>query len=122
MNLKFEKNKILRELKKNNKEYEFKRFKLDRFKQQTNEVESVTIIKGIYHEVNNYISITDKNETLRRTKKQPMVLCLLEDASLIQKDDIVELNNKVYSVNGINDIQEWGIIADISLEVLDDGI
>ena len=85
-------------------------------------------ILGLYHEVNAYIGIDMKDTTQVRTsmgkfKKQPRILCLWEsfDKSGIQIGDYTIINGKKFKVTGVTNIQEWNIIADISLEVVDDG-
>ena len=50
-----------------------------------------------------------------------MILCLYEDAKFLKMDDFVKINSKTFKVTGIVNIQEWNIIADISLEVIDNG-
>jgi hypothetical protein len=53
-----------------------------------------------------------------------MILCLYEStASLVlQIGDIVEINSRTFKVTGVANIQEWNLISDISLEVIDNGI
>lgn len=53
-----------------------------------------------------------------------MILCLYEDTAFLalQVGDIVNINAKTFKVTGVTDIQEWNLISDISLEVVDDGI
>ena len=122
VNTKFEAYKLRRELKKVGIEYEFKRAKLNVFKEPTKEDEVVGKLKGLYHEQNSNVSVTTGETTRTRTKKVPMILCLYEDAKFLKLDDIVKINSKTMKVTGVVNIQEWNIIADISLEVVDDGI
>lgn len=122
INTKFEAYKIRRELKRIGKNYEFKRAKLNAFKEPMNEEDSVGKIVGLYHEQNGNISITTGDTTQTRTKKIPMILCLYEDVNFLKIDDKVKINSKTFKVTGIVNIQEWNIIADISLEIVDNGI
>lgn len=122
INTKFEAYKIRRELKKVGTEYKFKRAKLNDFKEPTDENELAGKLLGLYHEQNSYVSVTVSDATQTRTKKVPMILCLYEDAKTLKFGDIVEINSKKLKVTGIVNIQEWNIIADVSLEVIDDGI
>lgn len=119
VNNKLEMYKLRRELKKIGKEYTFKRAKLNQFKEPINETDDVGKLIGLYHEQNGNISITTGETTQTRTKKVPMILCLFDDAKFLNVGDIVEINSKVFKVTGIANIQEWNIIADISLEVSD---
>ena len=127
VNKSFEEKKIKRELKRSGIDYEFKRIIKNEFEEADGEAEVIGKIKGIYHEetaVNGIITITVKDNVQVRSKKSPVILCLYEDtASLALKvGDIVEMANKTFKVVGISNIQEWSIIADISLEVIDDGL
>jgi hypothetical protein len=124
VNTKFEAYKICRELKKSGKEYEFERANLNDFKEPTSAHSPVGKIVGLYHEQNGHISIVTGDTTQTRIKKVPMILCLYENVKSlkIQNGDIVKINSKNFKVTGIINIQEWNIIADISLEVIDDGV
>lgn len=122
VNTKFEAYKLRRELKRIGKEYEFKRAVLNKFKEPTNESVSAGKLIGLYHEQNSSVSVTTGETTQTRTKKVPMILCLYEDAKTLKLGDIVEINSKKLKVTGVVNIQEWNIIADISLEVIDNVI
>ena len=123
INTKFEAYKLRRELKRVGKEYEFERAKLNAFKEPIkNSDMSVGKLSGLYHEQSSRISIATGDTTQTRTKKNPMLLCLYEDANFIKIGDSVKINSKKYKVTGIVNVQEWNVIADISLEVFDDGI
>lgn len=124
INTKFEAYKIKRELKRSGIEYEFKRNGNNEFNEPVGEPSSVGTITGLYHEQNGSIQITTGDTTQTRTKKVPMILCLYEDAAslALQIGDIVKINTKTFNVTGITNIQEWNIISDISLEVVDVGV
>ena len=122
VNTKFEAYKLRRELKRIGKEYEFKRAKLNDFKEPTKDSVVAGKLTGLYHEQNSNVSITTGDTTQTRTKKVPMILCLYEDATFLKIGDKVKINSKDFKVTGVVNIQEWNIIADISLEVIDDGI
>ena len=49
-----------------------------------------------------------------------MILCLY-DNDILKINDFVIINNKTFKVTGVTNIQEWNIICDISLEVVDNG-
>lgn len=124
INTKFEAYKIKRELKRSGIDYEFKRTEKDDFGEPTDELKVVGKLRGLYHEQNSTIQITTGDTTQTRTKKVPMILCLYEDtASLILKvGDVVKINAKTFKVTGVTNIQEWNLISDISLEVVDSGV
>ena len=120
INTRFEVYKLQRELRKSGVLYEFRRPHVDDFNQKSNEYEEDTIdVLGIYHEQNSYITLQSDESSVTRFKKIPMILCEYEQAKLIKKDDTVTINGKDLIVTGVTNVQEWGLIADISLEVLD---
>ena len=82
----------------------------------------VCTIKCLYHEQNSNIQITTGETTQVRTKKIPMLLCLYENTDLLEPGDFMILNEKKYKVTGIVNIQEWNLLGDISLEVVDNVI
>lgn len=122
VNTKFEAYKVRRELKRIGKEYEFKRAKLNDFKEPTKDSVVAGKLTGLYHEQNSSVSVTTGDTTQTRTKKVPMILCLYEDATFLKMGDMVKINSKTFKVTGVVNIQEWNIITDISLEVVDNGI
>lgn len=124
INTRFEAYKIKRELKRSGIDYEFKRTEKNKFGESTEELKDVGTLKGLYHEQNGTIQVTTGETTQFRTKKVPMILCLYEDtASLVlQVGDIVKINGKTFKVTGVINIQEWNLISDISLEVVDNGV
>lgn len=124
INTQFEAYKIKRELKRSGIDYEFKRSDMNDFGEPVGELVLVGTIKGLYHEQNGSIQITTGDTTQVRTKKIPMILCLYEDTArlVLKVGDELKINNKTLKVTGIVNIQEWNIIADISLEVVDNVI
>ena len=121
INTQFEAYKIKRELKRSGIDYEFKRSGVNDFGEPGGEPTVVGTIRGLYHEQNSSVQVTTGDTTQVRTKKIPMILCLYEDAAslVLQVGDELKINNKTLKVTGVVNIQEWNIIADISLEVVD---
>ena len=124
VNTKFEAYKIKRELKRSGTEYEFKRFEKNKFDEPVEQEAVVGKLVGLYHEQNASVQLTTTDVGKTRSKKTPMILCLYEDtASLVLNvGDFVKINTKTFKVTGIVNIQEWNIISDISLEVVDSGV
>ena len=137
VNKDFEAYKLKRELKRSGIDYEFKRKGMNEFGEPSGELVPIGVIRGLYHEENSNIQITTGDTTRIRTKKIPMILCLYEDTTSLgsdneptlnekelglKVDDQVIINGKTFKVTGIVNIQEWSIIGDISLEVIDDGL
>lgn len=122
INTKFEVYKLNREIKRSGQSYNFYRYDVNDFNERIDDPISICIIEGIYHEEISNVQTTPVDGGLARTKKIPMILCVLnEDVLNLEMEDFVEINNKMYKVSGVNDISNWGLIADISLEVVDDG-
>lgn len=124
INTKFEAYKIKRELKRSGNDYEFKRIGKNEFGEPKGNPVTIGKLKGLYHEQNGRVQISTGDTTQIRSKKIPMILCLYEDtASLVlQVGDFVEINAKVFKVTGVVNIQEWNLVSDISLEVVDSGV
>ena len=124
VNKKFEIYKVKREIKKSGIEFEFERPKSNAFKEYTDRSTSLGKLRGLYHEQNGHIQSTPSDAAQVRTKKIPAILCLHEDVALLdlRNGDVVKINSKTFKVTGIVNIQEWNAIADISLEVVDDGV
>jgi hypothetical protein len=137
INTRFEAYKLKRELKRSGIDYEFQRLGANDFGEPDDEPTVVGSLKGLYHEQNSNIEITTGDTTRVRTKKIPMILCLFDDTTSLgsdnepaldekelglKVDDQVVINGKTFKVTGIVNIQEWSIIGDISLEVIDDGL
>ena len=124
INKEFEAYKIKREIKRSGIDYEFKRLGTNEFKESGSVEKSVGNLRGLYHEENGTVQITTGETTQIRTKKVPKILCLYDDAASLSLcvGDLLHINKRTLKVTGVVNIQEWNIIADISLEVVDDGI
>lgn len=123
INTKFEAYKLKRELLRSGIVFKFKRNSKNEFGEDNKEPEIIGEIKGLYHEQNSNIQTIAGDTTRSRTEKIPMILCLHEDAVKIgvKVDDYIEFNDKVFKVSGVVNVQEWNVISDISLEVIDNG-
>lgn len=123
INKKFEAYKIKREIKRSGCNYNVLRKGLNEFGEPTSDTQYVGNINALYHEENSNIQITTGDTTQVRTKKIPMLLCIYDDFNVkgFSVGDFVKINLKTFKITGIVNIQEWGIIGDISLEVFDDG-
>lgn len=125
VNTTFEAYKMKRELKRSGIDYEFKRSEKNAFGEPIDtQPKVVGTLKGLYHEQNSNVEITTGDTTQVRTKKIPMILCLYEDAAslCLSVGDTVQFNGKMFALTGVVNVQEWNIIADISLEVVDNGV
>lgn len=100
-------------------EYVFSRQALDKFGQPLDDTEEQIKLKGIYHESNGYIQTTGSDATVIRTEKSPMILCLFEDGNKVKQGDTITIEGKMLKVSGVLNIQNYSIVADISLEEVD---
>lgn len=122
LNTKFEAYKLVRELKRCGRLYTFFREGKNQYGEPNGTPAQVCCMIGLYHEQNSNIELMTGDTTQIRTKKIPMILCLCEQETLLLKQgDYMLLHGKKFVVTGIVDVQEWGIILDISLEVVDSG-
>lgn len=126
INNKFEAYKLEREIKRSGRTFAFKRQSVNDYGEPiAGEDEVVYVVTGLYHESNSYVSLTTGDTTQHTSKKKPMVLCLFndlhfsKDGDKITTGDYVEFGCKKYEVTGFTDVQNWGIVCDISLEVRD---
>lgn len=129
-NLKLETHKLARELKKSGVDYEFLRHEDNDFGEASGKLTSVATISGLYHESNAYVSKSNGDYGVSRTKKEPQLLVLASDYmdSGIKMDDEVHIKQlgactypKVIRLTGAVDIGNWGLIIDLSFEEVDDG-
>lgn len=123
MSYKFEQAKLKRLLSMYGTEYHFERLKKDEYGDIADPQEIVETfdIIGIYHEVSQGIKMEVGSETRYRTEKQPFILAMYENASMLLVDDILECNNVKYKVIGVHNVHNLNVYGDISLEVVDDG-
>lgn len=123
VNKEFEVYKLKRELLRSGIEVKVKRRKVNMFGEPSEAPEVIGFLQGLYHEQNSNIQITTSDAIQIRTKKIPMILCLFYEIEClsIKPGDFIIMNGKEFKVTGIVNIQEWNLIADVSLEVVDDG-
>lgn len=123
INTRFEAYKIKREIVRSGKAFIIFRHDKNEFGEDLEEPFQIGEITGIYHEQNSNIQIVSGETTRNRIEKIPMILCLFDEIKPlgIKPDDYIFINDKRYDITGIVNIQEWSIIADISLEVVDNG-
>lgn len=121
INNKFEVYKIKREIKRSGTHYMFTRAVANEYGEPSKDWENVGVLNGLYHEQNEHVSISMGDTTQTRTKKIPSILCLYDDAAFLNLSvgDKTSINGKIMNVTGVVNIQEWNMIADISLEVVD---
>lgn len=110
------KHQVKNEIARSGQEYQFKRKKENKCHQIVGE-EDIAIVKGIYHETNGYISLLKADASMVQSKKVPTILTLKENAIGIEQGDYTEIAGNKYKVTGVLDVQNYGIVVDISLEM-----
>lgn len=122
MNLKMEKHKMIQQIQRSGTSYVFERLGLNKYNERDLELPNERFeLFGVFHEVSDHLNVQMSDEVRFRTKKIPSIMCLWEDAQVVRVDDLVVINTRTYKVNGVINLNEWNIVADISLEVIDDG-
>ena len=80
------------------------------------------VVRGVYHETTEgHLTKSATDATTLRQKVSPMLLCLWEEAVRLLHTDQAKLNGKTYQVNEIRNMGEANIVADISLEEIQNG-
>lgn len=121
INTQFEAYKIERELKRSGVDVSFMRKAKNAYGEDTDTSLLVCVAKCLYHVETGYLQVSTQEGAQTRFKRIPKLLCLKDDVLPVRMGDVVVYKGKTYSVCGVDDIQEWGIIADVSLEVVDNG-
>lgn len=113
-----EKKAVEREITKNGSTYTVKRSKVDKYGEPTQEVEEVTTLRGLFHISKGFIIKNTSDGSQTKTKGQPMILALWKECETIRNGDFVVINGNTYKITDKNNIEEYNIIADISLEAV----
>lgn len=109
---------VEREITRNGSTYTVNRNKVDKYGEPTQEVEEVATLRGLFHISKGFITKNNSDGSQTKTKGQPMILALWEECKTIQNGDFVVINGNTYKITDKNNIEEYNIIADISLEVV----
>lgn len=113
---KWELSKVTREIKTHGEAYTFSRYKLDSRNERTDETEKIAEIKGLFHTVKSYLTKTVGDGNVTHSKGQPVILISYEDGKILSMDDIVTVGDMTYHVTGLNNVEQYGILLEVSLE------
>lgn len=120
--MKMELHKVLREIQIHGTEYTFLRKKVDNYGEPTKEEpEQIANVKGLFHVSKGYITQNIQDGTKTHSKGQPMLMVAHENVGEIKTEDFFVINGNKYKVVEKNNIQEYNIVTDISLELVLDG-
>lgn len=117
----FQRNKVNRLILVNGKTFLFRRQKLNEFNEPINDDFEEIEVRGIYHEVSGYVTKNANDNSVTRSKPQPMILCTVEEAAMLKKNDVLVFNGRKYIVVDFMNLNEYDICADVSLEVFENG-
>lgn len=120
LNTAFQTCKLRRALKIQGKEYLFKRYGANKFKEKTPvELDSISI-KGIFHNTTSYTDIAEGASTKKQRKFTPMLMVLHEDYIVkpVLTGDVTEFMGQRYKVTGVENVEESDYAINISLEVV----
>ena len=98
--------------------YQFNRDKLNKYKESTGEQELIAELKGVLHSTASYVTKTATDGSTITAKQSPQILTNDPKAKLLHIDDKVIIDNCIYKVTGVLDINMLGLAFDISLEVI----
>ena len=114
--------KIEREIKTNGFVYQVCQDKVDEYNQLTGEAETIKMIQALYHTSNAYKKRSTADSTMTYSEKQPMLLTTYEEVKeLLDKQNLfIVVNNTRYNFVAFENVQDYNIIYDISLEVVID--
>lgn len=122
MVLAFERRKLEKELARHGKEFVFLKKKENQYGEAVGDEIVVTKILGLFHEQSVVSQLNTVEGMQYRTKKIPMILCLYSrEIEKIKLGDYVLFNGKRFNFVSTENINEWNLIADISLELVDNG-
>lgn len=98
--------------------YTFQRFGKDSYHQPTTTVIYSKALKGVYHESSAYSPLATSDAGRVGNSPQPMLLTEFGDSKGLQKGDTVVIATKTYRVTDVRDVGDFGIIGEVSLEVV----
>lgn len=129
INTRFELYKLRRTLMRNGIDVTFYRKPKNEYGEPSGVGFKICTVRCLYHESNSFKTFATADGSTTVTEKKPMLLCAVDDLknNNIEAGDYTVLDDAVYGGKkalrfvGVDDIQNFGIIADISLEVVEDG-
>lgn len=120
--LKLELNKVLREIKVHGMDYTFFKRMSDEYGEPIQDkIEVVALKKGLFHISKGFISKKVSDGTSVHGKGQPKLLMSFDDSKEINIDDFFRTSGNIYRVVEKNNIQNYDIVTDLSLELVING-
>ena len=75
-------------------------------------------VNGLFHETTQHVLLVQTEGSTVKQKPTPSILCLLSDTTSLVQGDEATIGGKLHKITDIKDIENAGIIADISLGVV----
>lgn len=115
-------NKIRRQILWNGEEFTFNRYKVNEYKELTDEIEKSITVKGIFHEGGGYggmlnIELYERDGARSISSMKPMILCLYEDGKELLIDDEVVIAGSKFRVVEKNNVKQIDVAFEVSLEL-----
>lgn len=113
----FLRNKVSRQVNMNGSSFSFTKVYVDEFNQVQISEESVEV-RGLFHQTTSFIKEETGTGSRVKKKPSPMILMLSEEASKLEEDFQVVISGKTYKVVDKMDVNNFGVVFDVSLEVV----
>lgn len=113
--------KVKREIQIHGDEYTVYKQKTDSYGETTSDIEEIQKVSGLFHITKGYTTQTISDGTRIKAKAQPMLMICMEDSEQIKNGMFVIINNNRYNIVDKNNIQEYNIVVDLSLELVQNG-
>lgn len=99
--------------------YAFSRYNENEYGEKNENLEEFAEIRGLFHNGSSphvKVTTTDAGSIIEKTA--PYIMATWIDAEKLHLDDQVEINGKIFKVTGVENIGQFNLIGEISLEVL----
>lgn len=118
----FLENKIKRQILWNGQKFIFNRYRINEYKELTDEVEKTIEVNGIFHEGGGYggilnIELYERDGARSVSDMKPMILCLYDDGKELRIDDEVEIAGSKFRVVEKNNVKQINVAFEVSLEL-----
>lgn len=114
--LQSELHKITREVNQYGENYVFWRDDVDKYGEPTGTTRNIADVKGLFHTERSYVSKNASDATTTHATGTPMILARYDDAKDIKLADWLTINGKTFKVVDVNDVMEYNIVVNISLD------
>lgn len=113
--------KVKREIQIYGDEYTVYKQKTDSYGETTSDIEEIQKVSGLFHITKGYTAQTISDGTRIKAKAQQMLMVCMEDSKQIENGMFIVVNNNRYNIVDKNNIQEYNIVVDLSLELVQNG-